>query len=119
MIDTSNLTDHLGAINVLVATAPLLSAERSSTLYTEVLVKQGDNLKDLADSMICGDFTTMSMLFGLLPIEYLTNATSISNMEDRLMNIKISSNNSSDAPKGQLRSRIVWKKDIVHATNRR
>lgn len=42
VIDTSNLVDHLGALNILVATSPLLENMIQATLFTEVLARQED-----------------------------------------------------------------------------
>ena len=39
VIDTSNLLDHVGSVNLLVAAIPLLEHNLSATLYTEALVK--------------------------------------------------------------------------------
>lgn len=38
VIDTSNLLDHVGGLNLLVAASPLLNGDPSSTLYTESLI---------------------------------------------------------------------------------
>jgi hypothetical protein len=56
VIDTSNLTDYVGAINLLVATAPLLQRSPSATLYTESLVKQAKDHKAFIDGLLCGHF---------------------------------------------------------------
>ena len=48
VIDTSNLLDHVGAINLLVAASPLLESSTCATLYTEALVKKQEDLKALA-----------------------------------------------------------------------
>ncbi len=47
VIDTSNLLDHFGAINILVAASPLLENSISATLYTGALVKKQEDLKAL------------------------------------------------------------------------
>jgi hypothetical protein len=42
VIDTSNLNDHIGLLNVLVASVPLLSAfTPSSVLYTAIVQRAG------------------------------------------------------------------------------
>ncbi|KAH9217441.1 hypothetical protein DL95DRAFT_406771 [Leptodontidium sp. 2 PMI_412] len=83
VIDTSNLLDHLGSINVLVAVVPLLKRQATSTLYTESLVAREKSLKDLMDAILCGSFPTMSLLLGLVPIEYWTNTTAVSHTLQR------------------------------------
>lgn len=90
VIDTSNLLDHVGAINILMAASSLLENSMSATLYTEALVKKHEDLKALVDSILCGHFPTLSILFGLMPIEYWTNATATSSAEEHLFNKVIS-----------------------------
>ena len=51
VIDTSNLMDNAGAINVLVATSPLLENSISATLYTESLVKREESHKALINKL--------------------------------------------------------------------
>ena len=84
LIDTSNLLDHLGAINLLVATAPLLDHTIAATLYTEALVKKQEDLKALVDSILCGHFRSLAIIFGLMPIEYWTSSTATSSVEEHL-----------------------------------
>ena len=115
VIDTSNLLDHVGAINLLVATSPLLESSMSATLYTEVLVKQQDDLKALADSILCGHFPTLSVLFGLMPIEYWTNCTTASNGEERFLD-KVMSKKAQDGDSKQKHSRLTWKRSIATST---
>jgi len=85
VIDTSNLMDHLGAINILVAASPLLDNSLSATLYTEALVKKEEDLKLLVDRILCGHFPTISILFGLVPIEYWTNSSAVSSVEEHML----------------------------------
>jgi len=110
VIDTSNLLDHIGAINILVAAAPLLDNNKSVTLYTEALVKKEEDLKALVDSILCGHFPTLSILFGLVPIEYWTNSSAVSSVEEHLMNTILPSTGSIDSNKGQMHSRLTWKR---------
>lgn len=87
VIDTSNLIDHLGAMNILVATSPLLRGDQSSTLYTEVLVRQGDSNTEHFKSILCGDLATVSFLIGLSPTEYWMNTASTSAADENLMDM--------------------------------
>lgn len=110
VIDTSNLQDHLGAINLLVATSPLLEHTIFATLYTEALVKKQEDLKKLVDSILCGHFPTLSILFGLIPIEYWTNFTATSSVEEHLFDSvrRIMGDKENDT--GQMHSRLTWKR---------
>ncbi|KAG8409716.1 hypothetical protein J3458_018799 [Metarhizium acridum] len=41
VVDSSNLSDHVGALNIIVAASSLLKTEPWATLYTESLLKRG------------------------------------------------------------------------------
>ena len=107
VIDTSNLVDHLGALNVLVATSPLLRSALSSTLYIESLVKHEDTVQALSDSLLCGNFSTISTLLGLFPVEYWTNASAVSTADEAMMDsmLKMMGKDASE----QMRCRMAWK----------
>ncbi|KAF8846769.1 hypothetical protein BDZ45DRAFT_812071 [Acephala macrosclerotiorum] len=107
LIDSSNLFDHVGPLNLLVAAAPLLKTTISATMYTESLVAQDRDRKELRARMLCGHFPTMSILLGLVSAEYWTNATATSSVEENLMDIALG--DSRDTRKGQMFCRIGWK----------
>ncbi|KAJ3104609.1 hypothetical protein HDU96_008861 [Phlyctochytrium bullatum] len=77
VIDTSNLLDHLGCLNLFAAASPLLKPDPSSVFFTEILVKPGKTLEECLQNLLIGDSTTMALLLGLVPVEYWTGATSI------------------------------------------
>ena len=110
VIDTSNLLDHVGAINILVAASPLLDNSVSATLYTEALVKTEGDLKALVDNILCGHFSTLSTLFGLVPVEYWTNSSAVSSVEDQMLDPILSSMGDKDSNTGQMHSRLTWKR---------
>jgi hypothetical protein len=85
VIDTSNLIDHIGALNLLVASSPLLENTHVSSLYTQSLVKSQETQTAYIDSLLCGHFPTMSTLLGLMPVEYWTNISSTSMMDDLML----------------------------------
>ncbi|KAI0006748.1 hypothetical protein F4779DRAFT_595194 [Xylariaceae sp. FL0662B] len=104
VVDTSNLTDHLGALNILVAVAPLLKSSASSVLHMETLIKTQKTRKQQLDSMLCGHAPTMFLLIGLAPVDYWTNATSVSYVDEILINSL-----STSGDKTQAHSRLSWK----------
>ena len=116
IIDTSNLLDHVGAINVLVATSPLLESSICATLYTEVLVKKQEDMKALVDEILCGHFPTLSILFGLMPIEYWTNSTATSGVEEHLLDIFTRKMGQKDSNTGQMHSRLTWRRLVAEST---
>ncbi|KAK2802196.1 hypothetical protein FQN51_004878 [Onygenales sp. PD_10] len=85
VIDTSNLADFVGALNVFVAAAPLLNKTVTSTLYTESLIKWTHDVDHILDDLLSGDFVTLSTLIGLFPIQYWTNSSAVANAEEHLM----------------------------------
>ncbi|KAL7619536.1 hypothetical protein AAE478_010076 [Parahypoxylon ruwenzoriense] len=104
VIDTSNLADHLGALNILIAAAPLLKMSESSTLWTETLLKKEKTRKRQFDTLLCGHAPTISMLVGLAPVDYWTNATSVSCIDELIMNSMLST-----GYEQQAHSRLAWK----------
>jgi hypothetical protein len=74
VINTSNLVDHLGCLNLLAATAPLLKKE-GSTVYMELLLLRDESLHAYASGILCGDIPSVSTLFGLSPTQYWSNVS--------------------------------------------
>ncbi|KAI5922011.1 MYND finger [Camillea tinctor] len=104
IVDTSNLIDHLGALNILVASSPLLKNSARSILYTETLLKSSKTRKDQFRDLLCGHAPTVSLLIGLAPVDYWTNTTSISSVDELLINAVFSSQQ-----KQQAHSRVAWR----------
>lgn len=102
IIDTSNLTDHLGLLNILVVTVPLLSRAPSSTLYTESLVASGEDPMTAFIERMCADIPTISLLLGLIPPTFVSNITSHSNVHE-IMSSKMMGGCR------QFHERIAWK----------
>jgi hypothetical protein len=86
VIDTSNLMDHLGLLNLLVATKPLLRAKTTSTLYTEGLLPFGDDPAASLLERLCGDVPTMSSLLGLAPRGLLSGFSTQSTVHEIVYN---------------------------------
>ncbi|KAI1464937.1 uncharacterized protein F4812DRAFT_462259 [Daldinia caldariorum] len=105
MIDTSNLADSLGALNLLLAAAPLLKESASSTLWMETLIRTEKTQNRPFDALLPGHALTISLLLGLSPVEYWTNATSVSYVDEIIVN---SMGSSTDAQ--QAYSRLSWKR---------
>lgn len=98
IVDTSNLTDHLGILNLLLATAPLLLRAPSSVLYTETLVCSGADPITGFVERVCADIPAISLLLGLAPSTYVSNFNSHSNVHEILA-----------ANAQQFHERIAWK----------
>ncbi|KAL2670409.1 hypothetical protein IWX47DRAFT_944672 [Phyllosticta citricarpa] len=74
-IDTGSLTDKCGSMNILLATAPLLDRSPSSTLVTSASFKEHPDQEGVLIGFFPGDFETIALLLGLMPIEYWCNST--------------------------------------------
>jgi hypothetical protein len=96
VIDTSNLIDHLGALNVLSTTSPLLNTSTPSMLYTESLVRRKRKCKAYIDSLLCENFATISLLLDLSSEEYWTNASSSSTADDVMFDTVLRQINTGD-----------------------
>ncbi|KJZ76772.1 hypothetical protein HIM_03649 [Hirsutella minnesotensis 3608] len=110
MIDTSNLSDHMGALNVIIATGPLLKQKPWSTLYTELLIKRGESQQRVFDTLLCGHAPTLSLLLGISPVHYWTNAKSESHVDELFLGY-MSKSDSLRGKETQLHSRLAWKRD--------
>ena len=112
VIDTSNLIDHVGALNLLVATAPLLANDISATLYTEKLVRSDSTYTSLFDNLLCGPLPTISMLLGLTPVDCVTNTSALSSGDEVLLDAATRYSSEKSSMSGQLFTRIAWKRPI-------
>jgi hypothetical protein len=101
VIDTSNITDHVGLLNVLIVTIPILFHRPSSTLYTETLCVEDKDAVDAIVPRLYAEIPTMSLLLGVAPTAYVSNFQSHSNVHELLALY---------AFKGtQYHERIAWK----------
>jgi hypothetical protein len=86
VIDTSNLEDHIGLLNVLIASVPLLSISSvSSVLYTESLLFRGEDATKEFAKILHANITTVGLLIGLCPVDYLSGFTTRSNTHELLL----------------------------------
>ena len=110
VIDTSNLSDHLGATNLITAYAPLLLSTTSSTLYTETLVSHKAGPEERFKDLLCGDFDSVSLLLGLVNVETWTNATVVSDSDEGMVQKSLKSMGKENADGStQIRTRLAWR----------
>ncbi|KAF5388293.1 hypothetical protein D9615_000823 [Tricholomella constricta] len=86
VIDTSNLTDHLGLLNILVVTLPLLQRAPAAVLHTNTLLMTEDTGGSPGGFTFhaCADIPTISLLLGVVPVSYVSGFTSQSNTHEIL-----------------------------------
>ncbi|KAG8714183.1 hypothetical protein FRC09_017903 [Ceratobasidium sp. 395] len=101
IVDSSNLTDHLGILNILVAAQPLLRDKPASqsVLYTESLLLAGKTLTESLRSRIRTNISTIGLLLGLVPRPYMTGFTTQSHSHEAIM---------SPETHGNYHERIAW-----------
>ncbi|KAG2043708.1 hypothetical protein BDR03DRAFT_1087208 [Suillus americanus] len=85
IIDTSNLLDHVGMLNILTVTSPILQRTPSATLYTEGLYDGSP--EDTFPQQLCGDIATIGLLLGLIPVSFVSQFTNRSIMHEIPMQI--------------------------------
>lgn len=107
-IDTSNLSDHFGALNILTATAPLLKDEPWSAVSTELLLKREGTEEEAFDQLLCGPAATISLLLGLSAVQYWTNSKVESHVDEVFLAL---STNEKGPGETQHRACIFWKQD--------
>ncbi|KAF7363900.1 hypothetical protein MSAN_01048000 [Mycena sanguinolenta] len=86
VVDTSNLDDHIGLLNILTISIPLLSSSRNGVLYLESLLIQGhagNAPKDLT-KRFHADLTVMTVLFHLCPVDFVAGYSTRSNIHELL-----------------------------------
>ena len=101
VIDTSNLMDHLGLLNLLISTRPLLKPIPTSVLYTETLLPQGKDATVAVLGRMCGDVPTMSLLVGLTPRTLLSGFSAHCNVHELLFSF-------GDPDQRQFHERVIW-----------
>jgi hypothetical protein len=84
IIDTSNIVDHVGFLNIFTATIPLLSEMPPSTLYTEGLLAKGGDASRGLSQHLCAELPTIALLLGITPVAYVSNFASHSNIHELL-----------------------------------
>lgn len=82
VIDTSNIVDYYGHLNILPATVPILSKTPSSVLYTESLRISTLDLKQNLKAALLMDVNLASLLFGLTPFGQIMNYTTYNNCSE-------------------------------------
>ncbi|KAL6305504.1 hypothetical protein BKA93DRAFT_216465 [Sparassis latifolia] len=104
VIHTSNLEDHIGLLNLMISAIPVMSSALSSVLYTESLKSRakGDGqpmvyedgeekhlpLEDGAEDFtkrLYAEMSTMSLLLGVCPVDYLSRFTTRSNTHEVML----------------------------------
>ncbi|TFY66981.1 hypothetical protein EVG20_g4108 [Dentipellis fragilis] len=85
VIETSNLVDHIGLLNVLISAVPLLSGSTlSRVLYTESLLHLGEDATKEFTRQLYANITSIGVILDLCPVDYLSGFTTRSNTHELL-----------------------------------
>jgi hypothetical protein len=106
IIDTSNLVDHIGLLNILPTTTPLLSKNETSVLFTNSFLKPADKASDILSVLLCSDVTTTSFLLGLAPTTHLLGHAREAYGMDTAKDLITSGRSDQQTP---LHMRITWR----------
>jgi len=112
VVDTSNLIDRLGGLNLLVAASPLLERSISAALYTEHLLSDTADGLSLVEKSLQGEIGTISTLLGLFPAEHYTNAAFWSSSMVTFIMSKLAGNGLND--RAQIQLRMMWRRAPGH-----
>ena len=104
VVETSNVTDSVGLLNLLVVVTPLISPSPSSVVFTETVAPLETDAAKWFASSFCGDIPTVSFIFDLLPTTYLSRMTTRSDRGGVLVSRKL------EEPVGHYYERVVWKR---------
>ena len=105
IIDSSNLSDHVGLIDILTATIPLLRKCSSSVLYHESLLKASETIEKSLSEVLGSDVATFALLVGLSPVGLLSGVT----MEAVSNELGMTMLHQSEKGVQQYRMRVPWK----------
>ena len=106
IIDTSNLSDHVGLINILTASSLLLRKSPYSVLYTESLLKASESIERSLADVLGSDVATFSLLTGIVPVGLLSGITMEAVSNEMAMTMLSPSGKGAQQ---QYRMRIPWK----------
>ena len=89
VIDTSNLCDHIGLLNILVSVTPLLSSVAPyAVLYTESLLTHRESPAMEFESKMFTDISIAALLLDLAPVDLVSGFATKSNAHEiMLMNM--------------------------------
>ena len=82
VIDTSNVADYLGLLNIFLVTAPLLTSFPSSVLYTESFPVFAPNLRAEFEATMFASLSAVAILMDLAPVNALSGFASRCNTHE-------------------------------------
>lgn len=84
-IDTSNLLDHVGLVNLMITARPLLQRGPSSVMLTEAFMFDGSTPLESLGTSFVADPLLMATIFDVFPSPYFMGYSTKSNSENCIM----------------------------------
>lgn len=109
IIDTSNVMDHVGLLNLLIAVVPLLSTRHDPVLYTENLLQSAKESEKGLETLLHSNVTMSSLLFGVAPVGYLLGTMTDSTHIEQQINLRAGSG---QGRQKQYRMRVPWRRPL-------
>jgi hypothetical protein len=106
VIDCSNISDHVGILNIFPAMVPLLSKNRQATIYTETLLPASKDPKQYLTELLRADVSAVFLIAGIAPTGSLLGVTT----EHFGAEILMRNNENRDGSRNQVRMRLDWKR---------
>lgn len=106
VIDTSNISDHVGILNLIPAIQPLLNDSALSVLYTETLLLAAEEATRYLDELLRVDVVSFGLVAGIAPTASLLGITS----EHFGSEAFLGHYGRNTGGQSQMRMRISWKK---------
>ncbi|KAH9846882.1 hypothetical protein C2E23DRAFT_539520 [Lenzites betulinus] len=87
VVDTSNLSDHVGLLNILISTIPLLATSDPwrGILYTEFLLAHRSDPATQFLSLLLTDISTATILLGVCPVDALSGFTTACHLNEVIL----------------------------------
>jgi hypothetical protein len=106
IIDCSNISDHVGILNILPATVPLLSKNRQATIYTETLLPASHDPRQYLHELVRADVSAIFLIAGIAPTGSLLGVST----EHFGAEILMRDHGNSGESRNQIRMRLDWKR---------
>lgn len=103
VIDTSNLSDSIGMLNLLIVAPPLLKKTPWATFYTETQLQTSDEPAQAIQTSLGVGLSTTGILFDMTPVSYISRFDMRSNVHECVA-IHLFDNNE------QYFERLAWKR---------
>lgn len=107
-IEAGGLVSDTSCLNLLMSAHPLLKDSASATLFTDMNVEREEGQSDVFERMFLGSAAEISLLLGVTPVEYVTDATVTSSVDELFA--KQSERSKIINPKQRVSLRLSWKR---------